>query len=337
MFKIGNYDALWLLFLVPLLLVPLYLWCFYRKDRALRQLADSVTLPRINTQVSTSRQILKAVLLIAAFIMITIALTEPGWNPQPREIKRKGRDVVVLLDVSRSMLAEDLKPNRLERAKIAINDLIEVMAGDRIGLITFAGSANIAVPLTQDYGFMRMVLDTIGTESTLKGGTMLGDAVRKAHEKLFDTNQRAYMDLIIITDGEDHGSFPVDAAAAAGKDGIRIITVGLGSETNGALIPIYHEHGSKTFLEYEGEPVRTKLDSATLAQMAAASTGGKYLPVETGNINLDQVYLDLVADAEKRQLESTTLMEYDEKFQIFLALAVILIAMEAVISERRKS
>jgi len=167
-------------------------------------------------------------LLIVGFVSIVIALTEPKWNPQAQRIKRQGRDVCILLDTSRSMLAEDIKPNRLERSKIAIRDLLETLKGDRIAIVTFAGNSTVKCPLTQDYAFVRMALADISTESSSRGGTMIGDAIRKATEEVFDKQSREYKDIILITDGEDHDSFPVQAAEKAAADGIRIIAVGLG-------------------------------------------------------------------------------------------------------------
>ena len=177
-------------------------------------------------------------MLVLAFVSIVVALTEPKWNPQPQQIRRKGRDVVILLDTSRSMLAEDIKPNRLERSKIAISDLLEVLAGDRVAIVTFAGNATVKCPLTQDYAFVRMALADISTESTSRGGTLIGDAIRKAAEEVFDKQSRQYKDLILITDGEDHDSFPVEAAKKAAKEGVRIIAIGLGDDATGSRIPI---------------------------------------------------------------------------------------------------
>src|SRR4030043_870416 len=201
--NLGNDKALWLLFIVPALLVPAYIWCFWRKAKALKVLASSDMLKKINVSVSLKKQIFKAFLLIAAFTSIVLALTEPRWNPQTQKIKRKGRDVCILLDTSRSMLADDIKPNRLERSKIAIADLMETLAGDRIAIVTFAGNSVVKCPLTQDYAFVRMALADISTESTSRGGTMVGDAIRKAGDEVFDKQSRQYKDLNLITDGED--------------------------------------------------------------------------------------------------------------------------------------
>lgn len=335
--RFGNYDALWILFALVIVILPAYIWNFWRKGRALKVLASMDILKRINASVSLSRQVFKAIVLMVAFVFIVIALSRPMWNPKPREVKRKGRDVVILLDVSRSMLADDIKPNRLERARIAIKDMMERLAGDRIAIVTFAGDSTVRCPLTNDYSFVRMVLNNITTESTTMGGTRVGDAIRDATKNVFDEQVREYRDIILITDGEDHESFPVQAAEAAGNDGVRIIAIGLGDEDEGSLIPIVDADGRRTYLEYEGERVRTKLDGDMLRQVALATPGGKYVPVVTGTFDLDDIYDWLVASARKRELESAEMMQYDEKFQIFLAIGIVLIFCEALISERKKN
>ena len=335
--NLGNDKALWLLFSVPVVLLPAYIWCFWRKANTLRILASNEMLKKINISVSLKKQILKALLLITAFISIVTALTEPKWNPQAQKIKREGRDVVILLDTSRSMLAEDIKPNRLERAKIAITDLMETLKGDRIAIITFAGNSTVKCPLTQDYAFVRTALADISTESTSRGGTLIGDAIRKATEEVFDRKSREYKDIILITDGEDHESFPVQAAEKAASEGIRIIAIGLGDENEGSRIPITGPDGAKTFLKYNGEEVWSKVDGDTLRKVVYATEGGKYLSVEPGTtLNLGEIYEKLIASAEKRELESVTMTRYDEKFQMFLALGIGLVICEAFISERKK-
>jgi Ca-activated chloride channel family protein len=335
--NLGNDRALRLLFTVPVILVPAYIWCFWRKAQTLKVLASTDMLKKINVSVSLKKQIFKAFLLISAFVSIVIALTQPRWNPQVQKIKRKGRDVCVLLDTSRSMLAEDIKPSRLERSKIAIRDLMETLQGDRIAIVTFAGNASVKCPLTQDYAFVRMVLADISTESTIRGGTMIGDAIRKATEDVFDRQSREYKDIILITDGEDHDSFPVQAAEKATKEGIRIIAIGLGDENTGCRIPITGPNGEKTFMKYKGQEVWSKLDADILRKVVYATNGGKYLSVEPGTtLDLGQIYEGLIASAEKRELESTTMTKYDEKFQIFLALALVLIVWEYLTSESKR-
>ncbi|MHC4557424.1 MAG: vWA domain-containing protein [Planctomycetota bacterium] len=336
---LGNDKALWLLFLVPVALLPVYIWCFWRKTLALRILASNKMLKKINNSVSLKKQIFKALLLVLAFVSIVMALTEPKWNPQPQQIKLKGRDIVILLDTSRSMLAEDIKPNRLERSKIAITDLLETLQGDRIAIVTFAGNSTVKCPLTQDYAFVRMALADVSTESTSRGGTVIGDAIRKATTEVFDRQSREYKDIILITDGEEHEgqeSFPVRAAEKAAQEGIRIIAIGLGDENEGSRIPITGSDGQRTFLKYDGKEVWSKLAGDKLRQIVFP-TNGRFLPVGPGEtFNLDQIYNDFIATAQKRELESLTMMKYDEKFQIFLALGIVIIICEALISERKK-
>jgi len=275
--RLGNEVALWFLF-GAVLLVVLYCWGFWRKRVALRRLADLELLGMINGDVSLTRQIFKAFVVVLAFVFIVVGLTRPAWNAEPKQFSRKGRDVVILLDVSRSMLAEDIKPNRLERARIAISDLLEVLDGDRVGLVTFAGSSTVKCPLTQDYVFMRMALSEITTESTNMGGTLIGDAIRKAVEEVFGSGGEQFKDIILITDGEDHESFPEQAAAKAGLAGVRIIAVGLGNEEEGTPIPVVDADGQKSFLTYQGAIVRSKLGASTLREVVRNSAGGVYVP-----------------------------------------------------------
>jgi Ca-activated chloride channel family protein len=300
--------------------------------------ADDKMLKHINSSVSVKKQLLKAAMLLAAFVFIVAALTEPKWNPRPKQIRRKGRDVAILLDTSRSMLAEDIKPNRIERAKIAVSDLLEKLRGDRIAIVTFAGNSAVKCPLTQDYGFVRMVLAGISTESNSRGGTMIGDAIRKAAEEVFDKTSRQYKDLILITDGEDHESFPVEAAKKAAAEGIRIIAIGMGDEETGSRIPVTGPGGEKTFLKHEGREVWSKLGGDTLREIVYATEGGRYLSVRPGTtLDLGRLYEQLIASAAKRELESATMTEYDEKFQVFLAAGMLCLVVEVIISERKKN
>lgn len=334
---LGNENALYLLFLIPLVITPLYIWSFIKKRRTARKIADAKLIEKINDQVSIRQQVLKAALLTVSLVFIIIALTEPKTNPRPTHIKQKGRDVVILLDVSRSMLAEDLTPNRLERSKLAINDLIDQLNGGRLAIVVFAGSSTVKAPLTQDYGFLKMILDEISTQSTPRGGTMIGDAIRTACDEVFDKSGSKYKDIILITDGNDHDSFAVPAAQKAAAKGIRIIAIGLGDDKQGARIPVTSSRNTKEFLTYRGEQVWSKHNSKLLKKIALATDGGRYLPVKPNTaFDLGEIYDNLVETAEKKELKAMTLMEYDEKFQLFLAAAMILIICEVFVSERKK-
>jgi Ca-activated chloride channel family protein len=331
-----NIEMLLLLWLLPLL-VGLYIFAGYKRRQALNRFIDAKLLPLLNTSVSLSRRRWKAALLIIAFVFGIVAAARPAWNPLPKKLERRGRDVVFVLDVSRSMLAEALAPNRLERAKLAIGDVIDKLAGDRVGLLAFAGNAVVKCPLTLDYGFFRMMLEDVSTDSVSRGGTMIGDALRKVMDEVFDDVEKQYKDIILITDGEDHDSFPIEAAAEAGKRGIRLIAIGIGDEDQGRRIPVTDESGRRTFLKYKGREVWTKLDGDTLRQMVNATPGGRYLNVATGTIDLGEVYMDLVVAADKKDLESVTVQRYEEKYQIFLGIMFLLLCSEFLVRERKRS
>jgi Ca-activated chloride channel family protein len=185
-----------------------------------------------------------------------------------------------------------------------------------------------------------MVLADISTESTGRGGTMIGDAIRKAAEDVFDKNTRKYKDIILITDGEEHESeqsFPVEAAQKAGSEGVRIIAIGMGDEVQGSRIPVTGPNGEKTFLKYNDQEVWSKLGGDILRKIVYATEGGKYLAVGPGTtLDLGQIYEQIIASSEKRELESATMITYDERFQIFVALALGLIIAEVLVSERKR-
>ena len=324
-----------LLWVIPLFIVG-YFYAGHRRGQTLERFAEANLLPLINTSISMARRHWKFILLLLAFAIGIVAAARPAWNPVAKKIERQGRDVVFILDVSQSMLAEDLAPNRLERSKLAILDVIEKLQGDRVGLIVFAGNAVVKCPLTLDYGFFRMMLEDVSIKSVSRGGTMIGDALRKSIEEVFDDQLKQYKDVILITDGEDHDSFPVEAAADAGERGIRIIAIGIGDEDQGKRIPITDQSGQKTFLKYQGQEVWSKLDANTLRKMVNATPEGRYLNVATGTIDLGEVYTTLVATAEKKELESQAIQRYEDKFQIFLAIMFVLLCAELVISERKR-
>ncbi|RJP76868.1 MAG: VWA domain-containing protein [Desulfobacteraceae bacterium] len=326
---LNNIEQLHFLWIV-LPLIAVYIYGRLRRKKALEDFIESGLLHKVPVSATASFRHKKMILLVIAVILLVFAMTRPAWNLRSEHVERKGRDVVFLLDVSKSMLAEDLVPNRLERAKLAIMDCVDRLQGDRVALVAFAGTAAVKCPLTLDYGFFRLILTTISTESIERGGTMIGDALRKVLREVLDDQEKEFRDIILITDGEDQESFPVEAAKQAGEKGVRIIAIGLGDETEGKRIPITTEDGEKKFLTYQGREIWTKLDADTLRKMVQETPGGKYLNVATGTIDLGKVYLDLVASAAKKDLESETIQRYEEKFQIFLGIAFILLCVEMV-------
>ena len=331
--RLHNIEMLYLLWALPFLL-GLLVYSAGRRRQTLEKLVAANLLQKL-VSVNPVRRRWKAALMLASFLLLVIGLARPAWNLQQATVKRTGRDVVFVLDVSQSMLAEDLAPNRLERAKLAINDVIDTLDGDRVGLVAFAGTAAIKCPLTLDYGFFRMMLENISTASIARGGTMIGDAIRTVLDQVLDSQEKQFKDIVLITDGEDHESFPLEAAKEAAAKGVRLFIVGLGDENEGKRIPITDASGRRTFMQYKGQEIWSRLDADTLRQMALATPGGRYLNVATGTIDLGEVYLQLIGTAEKKELEEETIEKYEEKFQIFLGIAFLLLSIEAVISERR--
>ncbi|MFH0982445.1 MAG: VWA domain-containing protein [Planctomycetota bacterium] len=322
-----------LLWLVPLL-AGVFMYGFWRKQRGLRLFATANLLEALVPQVSVVRQYLKAGLLLLALASVAVALTGPRWGVYYEEVQRKGVDLVIALDVSRSMLAEDIAPNRLGRAKLAIGDLLERLEGDRVGLVTFAGAAVKKCPLTINYGSFKTALADVDTTSSPRGGTLLGDALRKAKECFLD-RVKDHKAIILISDGEEQETdYPVEAARTAYEEnGIIVCTVGIGDVREGARIPIV-ESGQRTFLKYDSQEVWSKMQPAVLQEMAVVG-GGRYLPAETGDFDLGTIYDWLRNKLEVVEFEAQYTQRYHARFQWFAGLALALLVIETLMTDRR--
>ncbi len=342
-FQFGAVEMLYLLWLLPAMLA-LMAYASRRRLQALARFVESGLLARLGSSSTPdpARRVLKAALVLAAAGFLVVALARPAWDAVREEVTQRGRDVVFLLDVSRSMLAEDLPPSRLERAKLAILDAVDRLEGDRVALAVFAGATVVKCPLTLDYGFFRMALNDVSPLSVSRGGSLMGDGLRTVLRDVFDGKRSNHRDIVLITDGEDHESFPVEAAAEAGDLGVRLIAIGLGDERVGQRIPVSATEAGDTsgagrsFLIHEGQEVWSRLDAATLRLMADATPGGLYLNVSTGAIDLGEVYRRLIASAAGREVGVRTLDRLEEKFQVFLAICILLLALETALRERRR-
>lgn len=330
----GHLEYLVLLWLVPLM-AGLSMFSLARKRRALELFADATLHEHLLGTVSRARQKLKAALAVAGVFFIICALIEPQYGIYYKEMHSRGRDIIIVLDTSRSMLAEDVSPSRLERAKLAISDLVDKLRsrrGDRIALVTFAGNASVRCPLTLDYAFFGRMLADVDTRTQARGGTAIGDAIRKA-TNAFDDKLKNFKDVILITDGEDHDSYPVEAAETAAQQGITVHTVGIG-DPSGARIPVMTD-GRRGFLEHDGEPVMSKLGESTLRTIAL-ETGGAYVPAGTKAFSLDEVYEEKIAKKEGRETEQKTLERRTNRYQWVLVVAFVLLAVEPLVSERKR-
>ncbi|MBX3322022.1 MAG: VWA domain-containing protein [Phycisphaeraceae bacterium] len=330
------FHALWAAPAVALL----WLYARSRTQQLLARFADPDLVTKITSPRRAAHFWVRTIASALATASLAFALVQPQWNEREIPVARKGREIVFVVDVSRSMLARDLAPNRLERAKIWIRDMASVVEGDSIALVAFAGSAVVKCPLTRDIGFFNLALEELSPDSVPVGGSMIGDAIRKTVSQVFerdptrDRPDAIYRDIILITDGEDQDSLPVEAAESAAQSNIRIITIGLGSDTNGTPIPA--QNSTEPFATYRGEVVRSRLDAGALARIAQATPGGVFLNVGTGNIALDDIYSQLIASADQITLETGNAMRYDEMFWAFLCIALAMLVIESFIDDRRR-
>ncbi len=330
-----KYENINYLYLLPLVFImaAAYIVFFKNKQKALEKFAQAELLGRIVLSTSKRKQIAKAAFVITALLFILFSLVQPKWGYRWEEVERKGVDIVVAVDTSRSMLADDIKPNRLEAAKREISKLLNIIEGDRIGLVAFAGSAFVQCPLTLDYGAFNLFLDDLNTSFIPVGGTNISGAIEKSMS-VFNDELKKHKAIVLITDGEDHQGNAVEIAKAAKEKGIIIYTIGVGKK-DGAYIRI-REKGKEVFLkDREGKVVKSHLDEITLNKIAL-ETEGAYSPAYGTQWGLDNVYKNIIAKMEKKQLSSSKVKLYENRYQIPLFVALILIALESLIGERGK-
>ena len=272
--------------------------------------------------------------MTAAIVFGLLALTRPQWGYQWKETKRRGVDILIALDVSHSMLASDVKPSRLERAKLALRDFATQLKGDRIGLIAFAGSAFLQCPLTTDTNGFLLSLEGVDPSTIPRGGTSISGAIREAIRTYAGTSRKDKT-LILITDGEDHEGDPLDAAEEAKKQGIVIHAIGIGTR-EGELISFPEQDGQKEFLkDTQGNVVKSSLNEKVLQDIALA-TGGLYVRATTAEFGLELLYRQQLSALEKTEVAGKMIRDYHERFQIFLALALLSLLAEIFVSARRR-
>ena len=324
--------CLLLLWFVPLLALLLG-YAYKRKKQAARMFLVIPMLERLMPVLDTGRFCRKAFLLLLAFVFGIVAVAGPRFGTDYEVVSRNGVDVFILLDVSRSMLAEDVAPNRLDRAKSDIQDLLNYIAGDRVGLIAFAGKPMIVVPLTTDHGFFLHVLRSVDTDSAPRGGTAIGDAIRLALRAMPPEADRERA-IVLITDGEDQESMPLEAAKDAAERHVRILTIGLGNPVDGGRIPVRDPNGNLTYLKHDGQEVWSKMDETTLRDIARM-TEGAYIAAGTRMFDLAQIYADSIGRMQGNVQQTEQRQKLRHQYQIFLAVAIVCLLLYTIVPEHR--
>jgi len=329
--KFGNPEFFLLLLALPFLTLFFY-WIYRRKQVLLSRFAGAPLIKKLNASAGPSRYILKSTFFSLFFMFIVFALVRPKFGVKMEMVERQGVDIMIALDVSHSMLAQDLAPNRIERAKLEIRNFINLLKGDRVGLIIFAGESFIQCPLTLDHGAAQVMLQSVSTDWVNIQGTAFADVIRQAAKALGSSNRRDRV-LIILSDGEDHEGNVIEAAKAANKEGIIIYTIGIGSETG---VPIPMNRGTHNVVykkDRAGNLVMTRLNPITLEKIAM-ETNGKYFHAGT-DLDLTRIYNE-ISRMEKAEFGMTKTVVHEEQYQFFLLMALIFILIEFFISERAR-
>ncbi|MCZ6675255.1 MAG: VWA domain-containing protein, partial [Verrucomicrobia bacterium] len=325
-----------IIFVLALAMIPLMLLWAFRIERGKKKQLSKFLAPtligQLTESVSPGKKQLKAVLLAMGISLIVIAVARPQYGYIWLEVKSKGIDVVFAIDTSKSMLAQDIRPNRLERAKLAVHDFIEKMGADRIGLVAFSGSAFLQCPLTLDYNAFRQSLEILESGVIPVPGTDIASAIEMAESAFNKENN--FKILILITDGEDLANNGISVAARASKRGVRVFTLGVGSKA-GEIIPYTNEQGQQDYVRDEnGNVVRTRLDESTLQQISAASKGF-YSPLGALGEGLETVYRLGLEEIPRQELNSRMNKQAIERYQWVLAAGIFLLLLEWLIGTRR--
>ncbi len=326
-----NPHYFWLFALLPVLILLVWISVYSRKKN-LRKLGSSHMIKQMIPYHSFKRTWLKALLFIFAFASLIMALVNPQVGYKTEEVTSSGIDIVIALDVSRSMQAEDIRPNRMERAKLAVSSLIDRLENDRVGLVLFAGTAVTQVPLTHDHEAAKMILRTVDTESIDFQGTSLSSALERGIAAFsgYETNSKV---IILISDGENHDDSPDEVAQRAEEQNIIIHTVGVGTP-QGAPIPVARNNQLSGFLrDDEGNTVVSRFDEALLRNLAQTANG-TFQNSSAPDLGLNNI-LDQIRSMEQQEFETKKFSEYESRFHYFIALALLFLLLDVLIFERK--
>ncbi|UCH12345.1 MAG: VWA domain-containing protein [Candidatus Omnitrophota bacterium] len=318
---------------VVLGLVSFYIIASVFKNRAMENFADKKLLSEIAAGLDIRKRRLKMALITILVLLCFLSLARPQWGFGWKKIEHRGIDVIFAIDTSKSMLAEDIKPSRLERTKLEVEYFIRNLIGDRVGITAFAGNSFMLCPITVDYNGFLINLQALDTDTVPKEGTSITSAINECIDT-YERGGRKTKSVILITDGEDHEGKVIEAAKKAKDKGIKIFCIGIGSET-GSTIPIVDKDGNITQLRnISGNIVRTKLDERLLKKIAFV-TGGTYLRATEADFGLGRLYKDRLVKIKKEVMETKMEKRQKERFQFFLIPALIILFLEPFISERK--
>ncbi len=332
MIRFAHPEYVYLLLILPAL-VLVYALVSRARRKALRRFGEEQILERLAESASKKKRLLKFVVLLTALAFIIVGLANPQIGTRLQEVKQEGVDIFVALDVSLSMKAEDIKPNRLEKAKLEIRNLIDRLGGDRLGLVVFAGEAFTQFPLTTDYSAADLFLDAVDVDVVPVPGTAIGAAIQRAMDS-FNPKENTTKVIVIVTDGENTEGDAFDAAAKAAKQGVLLYTIGMGSPS-GAPIPIYNASGQQVDFKRDrsGSIVVTKLDEVGLEKIASIGNG-KYFRGTNAQDELNEIYKNINA-LQKREFGVKQFTDYEDRFQFFLGAGIFLMIVELLITEKK--
>lgn len=329
-FRFANPHALYLLALVPVI-VALMLFLWHRRKMALRRYGQEHLLARLMPDYSNVRVKAKAWILLLAFILQIVVVARPQFGSKLQTIKRKGIEIMLALDVSNSMNAEDVSPSRLSVAKMAVSRLVDKLGDDKVGLVVFAGNAYVQLPMTADYGAAKMFLQTVSTGMVPTQGTAIGAAIDLCRRS-FSPESEANKAIVVITDGENHEDDAVQAAADAASEGIKTYMVGMGT-TKGSPIPVEPGKSGKFIKDREGNIVISKINEAALAQIAQAGNGA-YVPANNIRNGINSL-VDQLEKIEKTEIESKVFSEYEDRHMPLQWIVFALLLIDLAIMPRK--
>ncbi|MCX6276914.1 MAG: VWA domain-containing protein [Bacteroidetes bacterium] len=330
MFKFAHTYYFYLLALIPVFIVALTFFLLWKK-KAIARYGDMNVIRQLMPEYSVGKIIIKFLGIMLAMVALIFALADPQTGSKIEKVKRKGIDLMICLDVSNSMMAMDIKPNRIERAKQSIIRLIDNLEGDRIGIIVFAGKAYTQLPITTDYAAAKMFTEMINTNIVPTQGTAIAQAIELAVNGFGDTKHNRA--IVIITDGEDHEGNVLEQAELAVKKNITIYAIGMGLP-EGSPIPVYDGNvqiGYKK--DREGQTIMSKLDETLLQQLASVGKG-MYVRATTSETGLSKIFED-ISKIQKSEIEEKQFSDYEDQFQYFVGIAILLLILDLFVFERK--